>query len=212
MTRSPSPAGLLPGFLLVIALNVATQVSILCVNASKIFLHSGAQSISLLGSDLFGGSLLSSLLQSPIGFILTWVTYAAILFLLARFFSQKKSFPLNSFLVISGYIFVVLAISNVIQVVLFSFLPEIHFDSSLWYSGTPEDAVRISDSFNAVWGPSLAFRVADYLGLGFMFWLVGMGAMLVNVSHEIKLVTAIVLSFTAFFASCLVTAFLSTLM
>lgn len=212
MIHNPSPAGLLPGFLLVIALNIATRVSTLYVNASKIFLDSGIQSISLLGSDLFGASLLSSLLQSPLWFILTWVTYAVILFLLARFFSQKKSFRLNSFLVISGYAFVVLAISNVIQAVLFSFLPEIHFDSDLWYSGTPEDAVKISDRFNAVWGPSFVFRAADYLGLGFMFWLVGMGAMLVNVSHEIKLLTAIVLSFTAYFASSLITAFLSTLM
>jgi len=211
ITHSQGPLSVLPGFLLVIALQIATQASILWLRASKIFLDSGVESVSLLGSDLFGTSLLSSLLQNSLGFILSWITYAAILFLIARFFSQKKDFPMNSFLVIFGYVFSVLVIYGVITALLVSFLPEIHFEASVWYSGAPEDLVIINDVYNAVWGSSLVFRAMDYLGLVFMFWLVGLGAMLVNVSHEIKLVTAIVLSFTAYFASMLMTAFLSAL-
>ncbi len=210
MIHNPSTAGLLPGLLLVIALYVVTQVGILCVRASKIFLDSGTESTSLLGADLF--ETLASLLPSSLSFILSWVTYAAIVFLVARFFSQKKNFPLNSFLVIFGYIFSVLVISNVITAVLASFLPEIHFDSSLWYSRTPEDLVKIYDGFNAAWGPSWVIQAANYLGLGFMFWMVGLSAILVNVSHKIRLMAAIVLSFTAYFASMLITAFLSELL
>lgn len=212
ITHSKSPLSVLPGFLLVIALQTATQASIIWLRASKIFLDSGAESVSLLGSDLFGTSLLASLLQNSLGFILSWITYAIIMFLIARFFSQKKDFPMNSFLVIFGYVFSVLVIYGVITALLVSFLPEIHFEASVWYSGTPEDLVIINDVYNAVWGSLLVFRAMDYLGLVFMFWVVGLGALLVNVSHEIKLMTAIVLSFTAYFASILMTAFLSALL
>lgn len=205
MTSSPSLSNVLPGFLLVVALQLLTLAGTLCVRASRIFLDSEAQSTSLLASDLFGINLLFSLLRSSSSLLLSWITYAALLLLIARVFSQKRT-PWNPFLIIVGYTFSVLVVSGVITTLLVSLLPEIHFDAAVWSSGTSEDIAKVYD---AVWGPTLVLQVLNYLGLVFMFWLVMLGAIVVNIANEIKLTTAIMVSFTAYFLSALITAFLS---
>jgi len=205
MTSSPSLSNVLPGFLLVVALQLLTLAATLCVRASRIFLDSEAQSTSLLASDLFRINLLSGLLRSSSSLLLSWVTYAALLLLIARVFSQKRT-PWNPFLIIVGYTFSVLVVSGVITTLLVSLLPEVHFDAAVWSSGTSEEIAKVYD---AAWGSTLVLHALNYLGLVFMFWLVMLGAIVVSVANEIKLLTAIMVSFTAYFLSALITAFLS---
>lgn len=207
MVKNQSLVSVLWGFLLVIVLNVVVFASTAYMRASKIFLDSETQSASLLGADFIGATLLPTLLQNLLGLILSWVAYSGVLFLLARFFG-KKSISFNIFLTVVGYTFSVLVIYGAMAALLTSFLPEIHFEASVWQSGTSEE---INNTYYAVWGTTLAYRLVDYLGLVFMFWLVFLGAIVVRVSNEISLIMATVLSFAAYFASNMLTALVSLL-
>jgi len=205
MTHNLDSLRILPGFVLVIALQLLTSVSVGCVRASKIFLDSENHSASLLTTDFLGTNILPILLQGLLSLLLNWITYAALLLLIARFFSQKRT-PLNPSLIVVGYTFSVLVVSGAATALLVSLLPEIHFDAAVWSSGPAEDIAKVYD---AVWGPTLVLQVLNYLGVVFVFWLVMLGAIIVNIANEIKLTTAIMVSFTAYFLSALITAFLS---
>lgn len=207
MANNQSLRNMLPGLVLVIVLDVVVSASTAYTRASKIFLDSETQSTSLLGADFIGATLLPTLLQNLLGLIISWVAYSGILFLLAKFFG-KKSISFNIFLTIVGYTFSVLVIYGAVAGLLASFLPEIHFEASVWQSGTPEE---IGNIYYAVWGTTLAYKLADYLGLVFMFWIVFLGALVVRVFNETSLIMAIALSFAAYFAGNMLTAFVSLL-
>ena len=196
---------ILPGFLLVIVLQLMTSLSIAYVRASKIFLDSETNSVSLLTTDFLGTNIPPILLQGLLTLLLNWLTYGVLLLLIVRVFSQKR-LPANPSLIAIGYVFSVLVVSGVATTLLISLLPEIHFDAAVWSSGPAEDIAKV---YEAVWGPTLILQVLNYFGLAFIFWLVILGAIVVNIAHEIKLTTAIMISFVAYFSSALITAFLS---
>jgi len=206
ITQNLDSLKILPGFVLVIALQLLTSLSIVYVRASRIFLDSETHSASLLTTDFLGTNILPILLQGLLSLLLNWITYAVLLLLIARVFSQKRT-PLNPSLLVVGYTFSVLVVSGVATTLLVSLLPEIHFDAPLWFSGAPEDIAKV---YEAVWGPTLVLQVLNYLGLVFMFWLVMLGAIVVKIANEIRFTTAIMISFVAYFLSALITAFLST--
>jgi len=205
LTRDLDSLKILPGFVLVISLQLLTSLSIVYVRASRIFLDSDTHSAGPLTTDFLGANLPPILLRGLLSLLLNWITYAVLLLLIVRVFSQKRT-PLNPSLLVVGYTFSVLVVSGLVTTLLVSLLPEIHFDATVWSSGPPEEIAKV---YAAVWGTTLVLPALNYLGLIFMFWLVMLGAIVVNIANEIKLTTAIMVSFTAYFSSALITAFLT---
>jgi len=205
ITQNPN----LIGLLLIGGLFLLAAATAEYGRASKIFLDTETQPVSLLNSDFFGRNLVSVLFQSAFSFLLNWIMYAGVLLLMIRVFREKGG-PWRPFFIAVGYAFFILVIYVAINALLVLTLPEIHFQMSIWSSETPEDIAMINQTFNDVWGPTLAAQAVNYLSLVFQFWLVALGAIAVHASSEIKWEKAIVISVVAYFASVFLTAFLTS--
>jgi len=197
------------GFLLIVGLFLLGAVSAEYVRASKIILDAGMQSTSLVNSNLFGTRLTFVLVQSAFSFLLNWMTYTSVLLLITRFFGGKSSLWRPFFIVI-GYAFSVIVVYFAIEALLFSTLPEIHFEMSVWSSGTPEDILNINNKFSEIWGTTLAYQAERYISLAFQFWLVMLGAIALHTSIEIKWGKAIMISVLAYFTTVVITAILTS--
>ena len=203
ITQNPNVMGLL----LIVGLFLVAAAGSEYIRASKIILDAQTQSTSLLNSSFFGSSLLIVLVQSFFSFLLIWITYAGVLFFVSRFFGDKSG-SLRPFLVIVGHVFSALVVYYAITAVLIATLPEIHFEMSIWTSGKSEDINKV---FNEMWGSTFASQASSYLGIAYQFWLVVLGSIVVHTSREVKWGSALMISVAAYFASVLITTFLSLL-
>jgi len=164
---------------------------------------------NVLTTNFFSMIVLSAIIQTAFfTFLLNWVIYAGVLILMTRFVGEKRG-PWRPLFIAVGYAFSVLIVYIAVEAMLFSTLPEIHFEMSTWSSRTREDVATVNNLYSEVWGPTFPFQVERYLGIVFPFWLVMLGAIATHASRETKWGKALMISLVAYFTSVLLTGLLT---
>jgi hypothetical protein len=97
-----------------------------------------------------------------------------------------------------GYAFTVLIVRTAVTAALYSALPPINLNFSVWPPQTDAEKTDYINQANATWGPLLVSQAILFLDLAIDAWLAILGAIGVHVHRGVTWSKAAVISVTAY--------------
>jgi hypothetical protein len=185
------------GFIVIIALLILASAAVQVSVASKLFLNINNQPTSLLSTTYLTDILLNGVIESIILFVFDWIIFASALLLIATLLGPKGS-GWRPFFIIIGYAFTVLIVRTAATAALYSTLPSINVNFSVWPPQTDAEKADYLNQANAIWGPLLVAQIILFLDLAIDAWLAILGAIGVHVYRAVTWSRAAIISVTAY--------------
>jgi len=189
------------GPLLIFALTMLATAGAQYVSASKIFLQTNGEYVSLLTLTSFSGLVISFLINTAIHFFINWLMYAAVLFLIIKVLRIKTG-PWAVFYIIIGYVFSVTIVYVLANIALSSALPSVNLPPAAWKAWDPQatdeeaEAAReiINQKLQENWHPLWTFQALPYLSYAIDVWTAALCAVAIRSSYEVTWSKAIGIS------------------
>ena len=185
------------GFIVIIALLTLASAAVQFSVASKLFLNINNQPTSLLSTTYLTDILLNGVVESIILYVFDWIIFAVALLMIATLLGPKGG-GWRPFFIMIGYAFTLLVVRTAVTAALYSTLPPINLNFSVWPPQTDADKADYVNQANAVWGPLLVSQVILFLDLAVDAWLAILGAISVHVHRRATWSKAAIISVTAY--------------
>jgi hypothetical protein len=185
------------GFIVIIALLILASAAVQVSVASKLFLNINNQPTSLLSTMYITDILLNGVIESIILFVFDWIIFAGALLLIAALMGPKGG-GWRPFFIMIGYAFTVLIVRTVATAALYSTLPSINLNFSVWPPSTDAEKTDYLNQANAIWGPLLVSQTFLFLNLAIDAWLAVLGAIGVHIYRAVTWSRAAIVSVTAY--------------
>lgn len=188
------------GPLLIFLITLLASVSIQSIGSSKTLLEVEMESdtyIPLTATDLFSDRLILTLTNSTFRFFLNWLIYGATFLLILKLFRAKEG-PWRQLFILIGYTFIVAAVFVIVNAILISTFPTIHFDFVTWtqafLEGDVEAQSRIIQEYEKNWVGLPAYQIGFYLIIVNEVWIAALGAVAIHFLREVSWNKALIIS------------------
>lgn len=188
------------GPLLIFLISLLASVGFQSIGSSKTLLQVDEGSgtyVPLTATDLFLDRLILTISNSTFRFFLNWLIYGATFLVILKLFKTKEG-PWRQLFVLIGYTFIVAAVLILINAILITTFPTIHFDFETWTQafreGDETAQTRIIQAYEENWVVLPAYQLGSYLIILNEVWTVALGAIAIHFLREVSWNKALIIS------------------
>ena len=156
-------------------------------------------SFSFLTAKSSADYFVISLINTVIGFFLTWIVYMGSFFVVSGGSRQKVTSWRALFIVI-GYIFAIAIVGILVRAVLYLKLPALSFPVSSWPPlPDSDDSIRASLLAQYLWYPDIVYLLALFANFALDIWILALFAVAIRTIGELSWKKAILFAAFAYF-------------
>jgi hypothetical protein len=156
------------------------------------------KSSSFLTTNSLGNIIFFTLINTLIGFFLTWITYMGSFFVISGIVHEKIGSWRVLFIVI-GYALASAIVGVLVRAILYLSLPALSFPLSSWPPLTLDDQIRASVLEEHFWASNTAYPLSLIVNLGLDIWIVALCAISVRSLGGLSWKKTIMLAAFAYF-------------
>jgi len=147
--------------------------------------------ISILATNIYGSTILPSIIDGVFVFFLNWAIFAGALMVCTVTFREKVG-PWKVFFIVMGYIFSITIVYIIVRTLLISALPELRLQYEAWKAWDPnatEAELRIASGIvtqqiQTYWAPSWIYQLGTYFIFAMDAWTVALSVIAIHVLRE----------------------------
>jgi len=153
---------------------------------------------SFLATKSLGDYIIFSLVNTVIGFFLTWIVYVGSFFI-ASAGSHQKIGSWRALFIVIGYTFAIAIVGVLARALLYLRLSVLSFPVSSWPPPTQDDSIRAGVVIEQFWYSNIAYPLTLVANLGLDIWIVALCAISIRTLGGLSWKKVIMLTAFAYF-------------
>ena len=149
--------------------------------------------ISFLATNMYGSTIIPSIIDGVFVFFLNWAIFAGVLMVCTVTLREKVG-PWKTFFIVIGYVFSITIVYILVRALLISALPELRVQYEAWKAWDPNatEAERtiaieiITQQIQKYWSPSWIYQIGSYLIFAMDAWTVILSVIAIHILREIS--------------------------
>lgn len=155
------------------------------------------KSVSFFTTKSPADYFITSLVNTVIGFFLTWIIYMGSFFVVSGG-SREKVTSWRALFIGIGYIFAVAIVGILVRAVLYLTLPALNFPVSSWPQLTTDDYIRATLTQN-LWYSHIAYTLTLFANFSLDIWILALYAVAIRTMGQLSWKRAVVYAAFAYF-------------